>query len=88
MINQIVAGNEYIIGVGEHIWQSVGDIVDETLESFTGVFESERHVKKLKESKWCGNGCLLNVVGVHGYLVISFDYVELAEDMFVVECER
>ena len=73
MINQIVAGDEYIIGVGEHIWQFVGDFVDESLECFTGVLESERHAKKLKESERSRDGCLLNVVGVHGNLVISFD---------------
>ena len=50
------------------------------LECLCSVSQAEAHEKVLKQSKWRDDGGFGDVGGGDGYLVVTFDEVNLAED--------
>ena len=55
------------------------------LECFCSVSQAEAHEKILKQSKRRDDGGFRDVGGGDGYLVVTFDEVDLAEDGASVE---
>ncbi len=50
------------------------------LECLRSISQAEAHEKVLKQTKWRDDGGLWDVGGGDGYLVVSLDEVDLAED--------
>jgi len=55
------------------------------LESLSSVPEAEAHEQILKQSKGCDDGSFRYVSSGDGYLMVSFDKVNLAEDGTAVQ---
>jgi hypothetical protein len=71
--------HEDVIHVGEAEVEFSQDVVHEALERLGGVSQAERHVRELEQAKGCSNGCLRDVVGVAGNLVICFHQVDFGK---------
>jgi hypothetical protein len=55
------------------------------LESLSSIPEAEAYEQILKQSKGCDDGSFRYVGGGDGYLMVSFDLVDLAEDVAAVQ---
>ena len=74
------AGNQKVIDIRKTEGQFRQDLINEALESLSGVAESERHTYKLEQAKGRSDSSLANVVGMDRNLVVGPDKVDLGEN--------
>ena len=74
------AGNQKVIDIRKTEGQFRQDLINEALESLSGVAESERHAYKLEQTKGRSDSSLANVVGIDRNLVEGPDKVDLGEN--------
>ena len=60
MLLAVPAGHQNVVNEHEDEPQAVEDVVHETLEGHSSVFEAEGHLEELKKSKWRNDECLGN----------------------------
>ena len=71
--------DQYVVDVDVAIRRASCYLVDKPLESLARVLQAKSHVRKLVQSKSCGNGSFADVFRVDWYLLISLYQIERGE---------
>ena len=80
MFGSIPTRDENVVQVDKCIREMAEDPVHESLERLCRVFQAEWHPEKFVESEGGDDGRLLDILLVHGDLVVPLDHVNLGED--------
>ena len=80
----IYASNENVIDVDRNEIETTSNFVHETLKSLCFVAETKRHLGKLEQPKWGGDGSFTNIFLGNGYLVVCSNKVDFGKYGFAM----
>ena len=70
----------YIVNVHIHGWDTMEDLIHESLKCLCGISESKWHFHELEKSEGGGDSGLGNVFRGYGDLVVGSDEIELRKN--------
>ena len=80
----ICTSDENVIDVDKNETETTSNFIHETLKSLCCVAETKRHLGKLEQTKWGGDGSFTNIFLGHGYLVVCVNKVDFGKYGFAM----
>ena len=84
MFEGICPSNKNVIDVDKNKIETTSNFVHEMLKSLCCVVETKRHLAKLEQTKWGGDGSFTNIFLGHGYLVVCSHKINFGKYSFAM----